>query len=236
MLPQMSSKRYIKSRRSDQHRPLSSSTRISISSCSPRCYGWRVVPLLAMVLLLVALLVFSFSSNHLFFTASHDPKQTIAVASSLPSMDIPSPIHHEVIQKEEEKAAHVGTETRGGDAAAAGSMTVVGRESRTELLNFHGNGRQGGGYPAVAIDSHVQQQMFNATDSWTMTADVSANGTLMKVMQALQSHPLTRLQKADRRAMSLEDQLLYMHSQSECEHVPIFTSMANVFSDLYWQL
>jgi hypothetical protein len=65
---------------------------------------------------------------------------------------------------------------------------------------------------------------------------MSTNRTLMKVMQALQSHPLTRLKKADRRAMSLEDQLLYMHSQSECEHVPIFTSMANVFSDLYWQL
>ena len=198
-----------------------------------------------MVLLLVALLVFSFSSNHLFFTASHDPKQTIAVASSLPSMDTPSPVHHEVIQKEkkkkeeeeEEEAVHVGTETRGGDAAAAvGSMTVVGSESHTELLHFHGNGRQGGGYPAVAIDSHIHQQMFNATDSWTMTADVSTNDTLMKVMQALQSHPLTRLQKADRRAMSLEDQLLYMHSQSECERVPIFTSMANVFSDLYWQL
>ena len=234
MLPQMSSKRYIKSRRSDQHRPSSSSS-TRISSCSPRCYGWRVVPLLAMVLLLVALLVFSFSSNHLFFTASHDPKQTIAVASSLPSMDTPSPVHHEVIQKKkkkEEEAVHVGTETRGGDAAAAavGSMTVVGSESHTELLHFYGNG------PAVAMDSHVQQQMFNATDSWTMTADVSTNDTLMKVMQALQSHPLTRLQKADRRAMSLEDQLLYMHSQSECEHVPIFTSMANVFSDLYWQL
>ena len=102
MLPQMSSKRYIKSRRSDQHRPSSSSS-TRISSCSPRCYGWRVVPLLAMVLLLVALLVFSFSSNHLFFTASHDPKQTIAAASSLPSMDIPSPVHHEVIQKEKKK-------------------------------------------------------------------------------------------------------------------------------------
>jgi hypothetical protein len=185
------------------------------------------------MLFLVALLVFSFSSNHLsqqlFFTSSHDPMYTTASAS----INTPSPVHHEFTQEEEE-AVHVGTETRGGDAV--GSMTMVGRESHTELLNFHGDGRQGGGYPAVAVYSHAQQQMFNATDSRTMSADMSTNRTLMKVMQALQSHPLTRLKKTDRRAMSLEDQLLYMHSQSECEHVPIFTSMANVFSDLYWQL
>jgi hypothetical protein len=34
----------------------------------------------------------------------------------------------------------------------------------------------------------------------------------------------------------LEDFLLYLSKQPECINTPIFTSMANVFSELYWQM
>ena len=195
------------------------------------------------VLLLATLLVFS--PKHLspqqLFPSHEDPKQTTATAATTAtSMDASSsPLRHEVIRKEEEEeeeeAVSVGTEKRAGDAVAAVGSVLNGGDD--------GGGRKKKGrdnYPTVAVvvrsDVH-QQQISNSTGSWTMTADdASTNHTLMEVIQALQSHPLTRLQKSDRRAMSLEDQLLYMHSQPECKHVPIFTSMANVFSDLYWQL
>eukprot|EP01032_Pedospumella_encystans_P024341 gene24341-27535_t len=36
--------------------------------------------------------------------------------------------------------------------------------------------------------------------------------------------------------MSLEDHFVYLRNQSVCKDTPIFTSMANVFSNLYWQL
>lgn len=181
-----------------------------------------VVSLAVTVLLLATLLVFSpkHLSQQQLFPSHEDPKQTTAAATAT-SMDASSsPLRHEVIRKEEEA---VRTEKRAGDAAAA-------------VLD--GGGRKKKGRDNHYGSSHVhQQQMSNFTGSWTMTVDdLSTNRTLMEVIQALQSHPLTRLQKGDRRAMSLEDQLLYMHSQPECKHVPIFTSMANVFSDLYWQL
>jgi len=88
----------------------------------------------------------------------------------------------------------------------------------------------------VSSSSNLQMMMMNSTDARTMVADLSTNVTLMEVILALRSHPLTRLQKGDLMAMTLEDQLLYMQTQPECKHVPIFTSMANVFSNLYWQL
>jgi hypothetical protein len=64
----------------------------------------------------------------------------------------------------------------------------------------------------------------------------STNPVLLKVQQTLASHPFHRLTSEERNTFALEDYLHYLHQQPECRDKPIFTSMANVFSDLYWQL
>lgn len=56
------------------------------------------------------------------------------------------------------------------------------------------------------------------------------------VQQKLLNHPLNRLSSYQKSYLSLEDHLEFIHNQTECKDLPIFTSMANVFSDLYWQL
>jgi hypothetical protein len=54
--------------------------------------------------------------------------------------------------------------------------------------------------------------------------------------EVLLNHPLHKLSATEKATLALEDQMVYLHSQPECQGLPIFTSMANVFSDLYWQL
>lgn len=56
------------------------------------------------------------------------------------------------------------------------------------------------------------------------------------VKRILDQHPFHSLSPAQRSQMSLEDHFVYLSNQSVCNDTPIFTSMANVFSDLYWQL
>jgi len=56
------------------------------------------------------------------------------------------------------------------------------------------------------------------------------------VQHMLAGHPFHSLSPAQRSSMSLEDHFVYLQKQDVCKNVPIFTSMANVFSDLYWQL
>jgi hypothetical protein len=57
-----------------------------------------------------------------------------------------------------------------------------------------------------------------------------------QVALALKMHPIHRLSAENRSHMTLEDHFVYLRDQRECEKIPIFTSMANVFSDMYWQL
>ena len=59
---------------------------------------------------------------------------------------------------------------------------------------------------------------------------------VLTAVQALAQHPLHLLSPADRATMSLADHFVYLQRQAVCKNIPIFTSMANVFSDLYWQL
>jgi hypothetical protein len=65
---------------------------------------------------------------------------------------------------------------------------------------------------------------------------LSTNPVVLKVQQTLANHPFHRLTPEQRNSFALEDYLHYLHQQPECKDKPIFTSMANVFSDLYWQL
>jgi cytoskeletal protein RodZ len=58
---------------------------------------------------------------------------------------------------------------------------------------------------------------------------------IRNVVQQLQSHPLHRFH-TNNTNHGIEDYLLFLSRQSECKDIPIFVSMANVFSELYWQM
>lgn len=60
---------------------------------------------------------------------------------------------------------------------------------------------------------------------------------LSDARKVLDNHPFHRLplnNSADK--MLLQDALFYLSSQPQCKRIPIFTSMAQIGSDLYWQL
>jgi hypothetical protein len=59
---------------------------------------------------------------------------------------------------------------------------------------------------------------------------------LNDVRRTLNSHPLHKYPTDLSKKPTLEDFLLYLSKQPECINTPIFTSMANVFSELYWQM
>jgi hypothetical protein len=60
---------------------------------------------------------------------------------------------------------------------------------------------------------------------------------LSDARKVLDNHPFHRLpQNNSVDKMLLEDALFYLSSQPQCKRIPIFTSMAQIGSDLYWQL
>lgn len=56
------------------------------------------------------------------------------------------------------------------------------------------------------------------------------------VLKQLKAHPFSRLSNLQRANFSLVDYFDFLYHQPECDKLPIFTSMANVYSELYWQL
>ena len=60
---------------------------------------------------------------------------------------------------------------------------------------------------------------------------------LIEARKVLDNHPLNKLiSNRSLESYSLEDAMFYLYSQPQCKNKPIFTSMAQVGSDLYWQL
>lgn len=80
-----------------------------------------------------------------------------------------------------------------------------------------------------------QDNLPSKSVSMRTTTD-PAISVVEQVHAILENHPLHSLSNETKAKMSLEDYFVFMHAQPGCQHVPIFTSMANVFSDLYWQL
>lgn len=56
------------------------------------------------------------------------------------------------------------------------------------------------------------------------------------VVEQLEGHPLHRFTNNNDSKFGIEDYLYYLSRQPECKGIPIFVSMANVFSELYWQM
>lgn len=109
------------------------------------------------------------------------------------------------------------------------AQDAVGESSRTQIRSS----------TAVVQATPTVKIEFSKTSKVELQKDVhiaAHSKVSSEVVQQLINHPIHLLSVDQRRNMSLEDHFVYLSEQSECENVPIFTSMANVFSDMYWQL
>jgi hypothetical protein len=59
---------------------------------------------------------------------------------------------------------------------------------------------------------------------------------LLKAREVLNRHPLNVLPSEELERKSLHEVMEYLSESTQCKLKPIFTSMASVGSDLYWQL
>lgn len=101
--------------------------------------------------------------------------------------------------------------------------------------------RAGSTFPSnPAIPNEIAATQFTAKPTSTSVKSISqvavVGSSAAQVKRMLTGHPFHSLSPAQRSSMSLEDHFVYLQKQAVCKDVPIFTSMANVFSDLYWQL
>ena len=82
--------------------------------------------------------------------------------------------------------------------------------------------------------------MDDLVDSWKDPGQRGSHTTHHMTMlhRALQRHPFNRLTDQQRQDFRMEDYIEFVQNSSECRGrgKPVFTSMANVFSDLYWQM
>jgi hypothetical protein len=84
--------------------------------------------------------------------------------------------------------------------------------------------------------THAQSSPQPKLSPHRSTYPTSTRAVVLDLKSALSKHPFGRLSDHNRTTMSLEGHFYFMSQQEECRDIPIFTSMANVFSDLYWQL
>eukprot|EP01041_Mallomonas_annulata_P006675 gene6675-13520_t len=81
--------------------------------------------------------------------------------------------------------------------------------------------------PAVIGDNNIHIQIAHS---------ISKPVQFLKAQSVLKQHPLQSINQEELSRMSLEDAIYYLHKDPICANLPIFVSMATVFSDLYWQL
>jgi len=87
-----------------------------------------------------------------------------------------------------------------------------------------------------APTTHPTQQRIAPEATSLTDKRIPSNLAGLAVKLILNQHPFHSLSLVQRSQMSLEDHFVYLRNQTVCKDTPIFTSMANVFSDLYWQL
>jgi hypothetical protein len=87
-------------------------------------------------------------------------------------------------------------------------------------------------FPESYSENHKEVDvMAEPADSYSQQASV-----IEEIENTLKSHPLSKLTAEQTNSFQLEDYFVYLSSQSECRGLPVITSMANIFSELYWQL
>lgn len=88
----------------------------------------------------------------------------------------------------------------------------------------------------TAAPSQQSSSLTIDVSSPVSSAEAAQQLVFDHVRNTLLQHPLTTLTAAQRRNFTLADYYEYIYQQPICEGLPVFTSMANVFSELYWQL
>lgn len=80
--------------------------------------------------------------------------------------------------------------------------------------------------------------LLNLTSNMTYMKDaLIVPVALLEARKILDKHPFRRLSVSRSiGTISMVDAMVYLHNQIECKNKPIFISMAQVSTDLYWQL
>ena len=95
--------------------------------------------------------------------------------------------------------------------------------------------------PKPTMESHPISESISIEK---LSNDAAKSGPVAKDLlsladqttRTLLDHPLKKLNSSYLNSAPLEDIMLYLHKNSACKGKPIFTSMANVGSELYWQM
>ncbi len=69
-----------------------------------------------------------------------------------------------------------------------------------------------------------------------LESNIEQEAVIKRIEDTLRSHPLSHLSRNQTDHFLLEDYFVYLSSQPQCRNLPVITSMANIFSELYWQL
>lgn len=83
--------------------------------------------------------------------------------------------------------------------------------------------------------SAVVQPFQQPVAEWDTLEAYQAH-VLDNVKQTLGRHAFNRLTPQQREQFTMADYFEYLQHQDACKGLPVITSMANVFSELYWQL
>lgn len=75
-------------------------------------------------------------------------------------------------------------------------------------------------------------------DSQKFEVDSAAEQThvIQQIEISLKAHPFNQLTTEQINNFQMEDYFIFLSSQPSCQNLPVITSMANIFSELYWQL
>lgn len=74
------------------------------------------------------------------------------------------------------------------------------------------------------------------SDQQRINANAEQLNVFDRVLHSLSQHALQQLNFSQIRNFSFEDYFVQVKADPRCSKLPLFVSMANVFSDLYWQL
>lgn len=92
---------------------------------------------------------------------------------------------------------------------------------------------------APPLSQELVQPQDNPPQSYQsdqLESNIEQEAVIRRIEDTLRSHPLSHLSRNQTDHFILEDYFVYLSTQPQCRNLPVITSMANIFSELYWQL
>eukprot|EP01040_Poterioochromonas_malhamensis_P007223 gene7223-7796_t len=92
---------------------------------------------------------------------------------------------------------------------------------------------------APPLSQELVQPQDNPPQSYQsdqLESNIEQEAVIRRIEDTLRSHPLSHLSRNQTDHFLLEDYFVYLSTQPQCRNLPVITSMANIFSELYWQL